>query len=336
MTRFISVGLKKLLLSLYFCEMKKILYIVLLISVIEKLPAQGCSDAGICTLGSSLKKDQTFDKFSFAINQTLGSAEQNVKVYNSQIEISKSLFKKALVQLKMPYIFTQGNLANTQGLGDISASFTYQYYQKNDWSINYTLGFKLGVNAADKAFEIQLPANNTMMMALPMVYQTSLGTHDILLGADARYKKVWRFALGFQMPIVQFNKNNFEASLAKYTPNASAYFTSNKLMRRPDALLRIDRSVALGKRFQANAGLIAVYHLLHDRVYDINNIASYAVHGSKGLTLNYAVSGTYSINKNFELSCRFAQPLIVRKTRPEGLTRHYVIGLELKYRLQSN
>ena len=336
MTRFILVGLKKLLLSLYFCEMKKILYIVLLISVIEKLPAQGCSDAGICTLGSSLKKDQSFDRFSFAINQTLGSAEQNVKVYNSQIEISKSLFKKAQVQLKLPYIFTQGNLANTQGLGDISASFTYQYYQKNDWSINYTLGFKLGVNAADKAFEIQFPANNTMMMALPMVYQTSLGTHDILLGADARYKKVWRFALGFQMPIVQFNKNNFEASIAQNTPNASAYFTSNKLMRRPDALLRIDRSVAIGKRFQANAGLIAVYHLLHDRVYDINNTASYAVHGSKGLTLNYAVSGTYSINKNFELSFRFAQPLIVRKTRPEGLTRHYVVGLELKYRLQSN
>ena len=316
--------------------MKKILYIVLLISVIEKLPAQGCSDAGICTLGSSLKKDQAFDKFSFAINQTLGSAEQNVKVYNSQIEISKSLFKKAQVQLKLPYIFTQGNLANTQGLGDISASFTYQYYQKNDWSINYTLGFKLGVNAADKAFEIQFPANNTMMMALPMVYQTSLGTHDILLGADARYKKVWRFALGFQMPIMQFNKNNFEASIAQNTPNASAYFTSNKLMRRPDALLRIDRSVAIGKRLQANAGLIAVYHLLHDRVYDINNTASYAVHGSKGLTLNYAVSGTYSINKNFELSFRFAQPLIVRKTRPEGLTRHYVVGLELKYRLQSN
>ena len=333
MTRFISVGLKKLHLRQYFCEMKKILYLIVLISVIEKLPAQGCSDAGICTLGSSLKKDQTFDKFSFAINQTLGSAEQNVKVYNSQIEISKSLFKKAQVQLKLPYIFTQGNLANTQGLGDISASFTYQYYQKNDWSINYTLGFKLGVNAADKAFEIQLPANNTMMMALPMVYQTSLGTHDILLGADARYKKVWRFALGFQMPIVQFNKNNFEASLAKYTPYASAYFTSNKLMRRPDALLRIDRSVAIGKRFQANAGLIAVYHLLHDRVYDINNTASYAVHGSKGLTLNYALSGAYRINKNFELSCRFAQPLIVRKTRPEGLTRHYVIGLELKYRL---
>jgi len=316
--------------------MKKILYIVLLIFVIEKLPAQGCSDAGICTLGSSLKKDQAFDKFSFAINQTLGSAEQNVKVYNSQIEISKSLFKKAQVQLKLPYIFTQGNLANTQGLGDISASFTYQYYQKNNWSINYTLSFKLGVNAADKAFEIQLPANNTMMMALPMVYQTSLGTHDILLGADARYKKVWRFALGFQMPIVQFNKNNFEASIAQNTPNASAYFTSNKLMRRPDALLRIDRSVAIGKRFQVNAGLIAVYHLLHDRVYDINNTASYAVHGSKGLTLNYAVSGTYSINKNFELSFRFAQPLIVRKTRPEGLTRHYVVGLELKYRLQSN
>jgi hypothetical protein len=315
--------------------MKKILYIILLLSVIEKLPAQGCSDAGICTLGSSLKEDQTFDKFSFAINQSLGSAEQKVNVHSTQIEISKSLFKKAQIQLKLPYIFAQGNLANTQGLGDISASFTYQYYQKKDWIINYTLGFKLGVNAADKAFEIQLPANNRMMMALPMVYQTSLGTHDILFGADARYKSVWRFALGFQMPIVQFNKNNFESSLAQYTPNATAYFTSNKLMRRPDALLRIDRSFAVHKRFQANAGLIAVYHLLHDRVYNASNTASYAVHGSKGLTLNYAISGTYIINKHFELSCRFAQPLIVRKTRPEGLTRHYVIGLELKYRLPS-
>jgi hypothetical protein len=313
--------------------MKKFLYIVLLISIIEKLPAQGCSDAGICTLGSTLKKDQTYDRFSFAINQSLGSAEQKVNVHSTQIEISKSVFKKAQVQLKLPYIFTQGNLANTQGLGDVSASFTYQYYQKKDWIVKYTLGIKLGVNAANKAFEIQLPANNTMLMALPMVYQTSLGTHDILLGADARYKRVWRFALGFQMPIVQFNKNNFETSLAKYTPNASAYFTSNKLMRRPDALLRIDRSIDIHKRIQANAGLIAVYHLLHDRVHDLNNTASYAVHGSKGLTLNYVVSGTYRISNNFELSCRFAQPLIVRKTRPEGLTRHYIIGLELKYSL---
>ena len=315
--------------------MKKILYIVLLLTVVEKLPGQGCSDAGICTLGSSLKKDQTFDRFSFAINQSLGSGEQKVNVYNTQIEISKSVFKKAQIQLKLPYIFTQGNLAKTQGLGDISASFTYQSYQKNDWSINYTFGFKLGVNAADKAFEIQLPANNSMMMALPMVYQTSLGTHDILLGADARYKSVWRFALGFQMPLVQINKNNFESSLAQYTPNTSAYFTSNKLMRRPDALLRIDRSITIHKRLQVNAGLVAIYHLLHDRVYNPSNTASYAVHGSKGLTLNFAVSGTYAINKHFELSCRFAQPLIVRKTRPEGLTRHYVIGLELKYRLPS-
>jgi len=216
--------------------MKKILYLIVFISLFEKLPAQGCSDAGICTLGSSLKKDQTFDRFSFAINQSLGNAEQKVNVHSTQIEISKSVFKKAQVQLKLPYIFTQGNLANTEGLGDITASYTYQFYQKNDWIINYTLGFKLGVNAADKAFEIQLPANNTMWMALPMVYQTSLGTHDILLGADARYKRVWRFALGFQMPIVQFNKNNFESSIAQNTPNASAYFTSNKLMRRPDAL----------------------------------------------------------------------------------------------------
>jgi hypothetical protein len=313
--------------------MKKILYLIVFISLFEKLPAQGCSDAGICTLGSSLKKDQTFDRFSFAINQSLGNAEQKVNVHSTQIEISKSVFKKAQVQLKLPYIFTQGNLANTEGLGDITASYTYQFYQKNDWIINYTLGFKLGVNAADKAFEIQLPANNTMWMALPMVYQTSLGTHDILLGADARYKRVWRFALGFQMPIVQFNKNNFESSIAQNTPNASAYFTSNKLMRRPDALLRIDRSFNMHKRFQTNTGLIAVYHLLHDRVYNASNTASYAVHGSKGLTLNYAVSGTYTINKNFELSCRLAQPLIVRKTRPEGLTRHYVIGFELKYRL---
>ena len=79
--------------------MKKILFILLLLTVIEKLPAQGCSDAGICTLGSSLKKDQTFDRFSFAINQSLGSGEQKVNVHNTQIEISKSLFKKAMVQI---------------------------------------------------------------------------------------------------------------------------------------------------------------------------------------------------------------------------------------------
>ena len=120
--------------------MKKILYIILVLSFIEKLPGQGCSDAGICTLGSSLKKDQTFDRFSFAINQSLGSGEQKVNVYNTQIEISKSVFKKAQIQLKLPYIFTQGNLAKTQGLGDISASFTYQSNQKMIGQLTTPLG----------------------------------------------------------------------------------------------------------------------------------------------------------------------------------------------------
>ena len=313
--------------------MKKLVCGFLLLVLVQNLHAQGCSDAGICTLGNSLKKDQKFDLFSCAINQSYGRGEQNVSVNSTQLELSKLLFNKSQIQVKLPYIFTKGNLANTQGLGDLSVIFTRQFRQKEDWSFQYSLGFKLGVNSADKQFEIQLPANNLMQMSLPMVYQTSLGTHDLLLGLDARFKSSWRLALGFQMPMWQFNQNNFEASIAQYTPNAGSYFTSNRLNRRPDALLRIDRSVVLHSRFQINAGLIAVYHLLHDRVYNVNNTASYAVHGSKGLTLNAAVSATYQINKHFEISLRFAQPLIVRKTRPEGLTRHFVLGLELKYKL---
>lgn len=315
--------------------MKKLICVFTCILLIQNIQAQGCSDAGICTLGTGLKKDLKFDLFSCALKHSYGSGEQNVVVQNSQIELSKSILNKSQIILKVPYVFASGNLGKTQGLGDITAVFNRQFYDKNYWVFQYSLGFKLGVNAADKYFNINLPGNNLMRMSLPMAYQTSLGTHDILLGMDARYQSRWRFALGFQMPIVQFLHNNYEASIAQLSPNAGNYFTSNKLMRRPDALLRIDRTLYLQNHLQIKTALISVYHLLHDRVYDANNTASYAVHGSKGLTLNAFLSANYFINKQLELSMYFAQPLIVRKARPEGLTRHYLMGIELKFKIPS-
>jgi hypothetical protein len=163
-----------------------------------------------------------------------------------------------------------------------------------------------------------------------MPYQTSLGTHDLLLGLDLKIKNHWLIALGLQLPLIQQNTNGFDTALVfSNETEKKAYFTSRHLVRRPDLVLRIDRQFALSKNLSLNAGVLPILHLGNDSYLD--GTVRKTIEQSSGLTFNINAGLTIRASERFTLTGRYASPLKVRTVRPDGLTRHYVGALELKY-----
>ena len=305
-----------------------ILLLVIAVFIVRNpLLSQGCSDAGVCSIGGHGK----MEKGSLTLNTQYGVGEQGVQYFTNQLEGVLRLNSKYTLQLKAPYTFINGNLGSNNGWGDIILVGNRNIYDKNEKKMSLSLGVRVGVNNASKYTANQLLDYS---IALPMPYQTSLGTHDLLLGADLEYKEKWRFSLGVQIPLIQFNKNGFDT--ARISPGsdrgdkARQYFSSYHLIRRPDIVFRVDRTFKITKKLKFTAGLLPIYHLLHDRYTDINGVER-AIHGSKGLTLNIPVAAAYKFNSKWTLTARFASPVIVREVRPDGLTRQFVSSIELKY-----
>ncbi|NQW42016.1 MAG: TonB-dependent receptor [Bacteroidetes bacterium] len=289
------------------------------------LQSQGCSDAGICNAGNMQSHDSTIEKGSITFNAQYGLGEQNVRSTAFQIEGKIRVTNNSSLQVKIPYIFINGNLATGSAFGDIIAIGSYKFYERKKLVIGANVGFRISVNTAD--FGVRNSLN--VLIPLPMPYQTSLGTHDLLLGADFKYKNKWLFAVGFQQPIRQFNANTFDTSKVTLAEEKK-YFSSNQLFRRPDAIFRVDKLFKIKDKLSITGGVLGIYHLGHDRALNYL-LKETAISGSKGLTINVNVGITYKTTDHFSITARYATPIIVRKVRPDGLTRQLVAGLELKY-----
>ena len=163
----------------------KLLLFLLLIAFHNQARSQGCSDAGFCTIGSlqpQLLSDTAF-KNTFKLSLSYGQGEQGVTIFQTIPEFEFRFFKNNSVQLKVPYYFINGNLGKVSGVGDISISTTQTLVKTNKMKFNITFGAKIATGKSNSEI------NN---LPLPMPYQTSLGTHDIILGTSLQYNS-WNF-----------------------------------------------------------------------------------------------------------------------------------------------
>src|SRR3990170_5083644 len=82
--------------------------------------AQGCSDAGFCTMGA-MKPDQPFNKKiavrlrSMEISFYRGTTPLTPIIYVATADFNFSLNSKTSFQLKLPYQAVRGTLGNTSG-----------------------------------------------------------------------------------------------------------------------------------------------------------------------------------------------------------------------------
>jgi len=290
--------------------------------------AQGCSDAGFCTMGA-MRPDQPFSKKinirlrSVSLTQYIGLTKFDDQILSYIAEANVGISDKWQAQIKLPYTFVQGPLANTQGIGDISLSLTRSLIQKTEWQLNATLGAKIPTNDAN--------FKNDTGLALPMYYQTSLGTYDIIAGI-AFINKNFLFAAGIQHPFNQID-NGFKWGIWKEHPlteTANHYPVSQFLDRGTDAMLRAEYNLRFSK-WSMNVGILPIYRFTPDVITDPTTGERKELDQSKGVAVSGLIGGTYNFSVRSSLKLLLGKQIAQRYKNPDGLSREWVNTITYQY-----
>lgn len=291
-----------------------------LVFATPRLAAQGCSDAGVCTIGTvQAGFDDNFDDnvdaeykvpklLHLQLQTVYGAGENGVSIVQVVPEASwtaASPITRGIltIQASLPWAYATGSLGSNSGVGDAMISVSNTALIDHNTNVGLTVGMRLPTGTTNAT---------TAGSPLPMPYQTGLGTTDLLLGASASMGP-WALALGYQHVAVNGNTNAF-------TDSGSGYFSSKDLERGDDAVVRLTYAFNAGD-LAITPSVLAIYRLHADRV------AGAEVSGSRGLTLNAAVAGRYVLSHAVDLRIDLAMPLRVREVRPDGLTRGFVAAL---------
>lgn len=303
------------------------LILILLFCNLLKASAQGCSDAGVCSAGSSYKMEaDSMDESkaaptSISITASAGFGEQGVAVYQVLPELNIGITKKLSWQVRVPFLSISGNLAAVSGVGDVTSGFSF-------------VAIKNKTNRTTIYGGIKIPASDANIKkdnrSLPMPYQTSLGTLDFL-GAISTSVQNWKATLGYQRVLDNGNKNQFTRALWVNNKDAQTYFESNGFIRGDDASFKVEYNYETSK-WMISPGILAIYRLNEDQLLDANNVHR-PISQSDGLTLNLTANARYETGKKSAFMLQFGFPVIIRKVRADGLTRSAVLNLTYSYQL---
>lgn len=283
--------------------------------------AQGCSDAGFCTIGALKQHGSAEDAYEQKLTLLLpvGIGDENVFVFTPGIQYDRRVSSALAVQAKLTGNYAQGNLGSATGPGDVFLSGTYAWPTRSRWKTALTVGTKLPLNRGNLTSENQ---------PLPMQYQSSLGTLDVIGGLSVSSTR-WQASVGWQQPLTGANANTFLAATDRRT-EARPYPPSNQFVRQADGLARLAYTLPVGSRLSVNAGLLGIYHVAEDTYTDPTG-RSVPIAGSKGLTLNATLAGWWMLSRTVRAGFTAGVPLVVRAVRPDGLTRSVVFAPEISY-----
>ncbi len=314
--------------------MKFTLLPILILFGAANVYSQGCSDAGFCTMGA-MKPDQSFNKkIQFKLNSMelsyyRGTTTLTPIVYVATADLNFSLSRKTTFQIKLPYQYVVGRLAQTSSMSDISLCFTRNIISNDRFDVNLSVGGKIPTNRSDFA--------TNEGNALPMYYQTSLGTYDLIAGISVINRK-WLFATGIQVPL---NSNHNQFDWHRWQDNdpdeiayVQRYANATDLRRGTDVMLRIERNFRLN-RLNFSVGLLPIYRITADRISNFQGVrTSFDAAGNEAIGL--AMSGIATVGYRFNV--RSAIKLLVghkithREFSPDGLTRELVSSFTYSYR----
>lgn len=313
--------------------MNRVTLLLVLLSLLintKNTHAQGCSDAGFCTMGA-MKPDQPFNKKielrlrSMEISFYRGTTTLTPIVYVATADLNFSLSTKTSFQIKLPYQAVTGRLGKTSGLGDISICVTRNLLSTEKFDINFSIGGKIPSNKSNKKSEEGNP--------LPMYYQTSLGTYD-LIGGISLISRNWLIATGIQHP---FNHNQNDFLWSHWQSNdinelnyVNEYPKARKLKRGTDVMFRVERNFRFS-RMNFSIGLLPIYRLNHD-VIVLDNGTELKPKGAIGLAMSGIATAGYSFNVRSGVKLLIGRKITQRENNPDGLTRHLVTTISYVYR----
>lgn len=296
----------------------------------EVVWGQGCSDAGFCTMGA-MKPDQPFNKkvkfklLTMDLNFYRGTTTLTPIIYVATADLNFRLTSKSSFQLKLPFQHVEGRLATTSGAGDISLCLTRNIYASDKFDLNLSFGGKIPTNHSDKVSADGFP--------LPMYYQTSLGTYDLISGISLINRK-WLLATGIQIPLNkngnQFLWKSWEGS--DEDPNYVVRYNQAKDLKRGiDIMLRVERNFRFS-RLNFTLGLLPIYRIVNDRITNPQGVTWFAPTGAKGLALSGIITTGYNFNVHSGIKLLVGHKIVQRDTNPDGLTRELVTSLTYTHR----
>ena len=278
---------------------------------------QGCSDAGFCTIDSF--KPNSTDSAKVLNNQLkagafYGKADNAISVYGAYLEYNRQLSKKFGLDLKLTTLAQEGNGISVFGLSDIFVNANY----KAGKSVKLTLGAKIPLSNANRTHD-NLP--------LPMDYQASLGTVDLIFGVGY---EIWKIQLvaAIQQPVTQ-NGNQFIAGNYPVDSKLRNFQSTNKFERSGDVLLRVSYPIKIKSKLKLTPSILPIFHLSNDKYTDELNVKQ-EIKGSQGLTLNGNLYIDYEINSKHAIQLNAGMPFLFREARPDGLTRHFIANIEYR------
>lgn len=316
--------------SPHFRSFKFVSILVFLMCSYQSVFGQGCSDAGFCTMGAmrpnqSFGRKSTIKLRSVEFLQYVGVTKFNDVILTSLADINIGIGKRGSVQLKLPYTVVSGSLANTNGTSDISLAYTHAVLVKDNYQLLGTLGGKLPTNNADKQSADGRP--------LPMYYQTSLGTYDVVAGVSFITRN-WLFATGYQHAFNQV-ENAFrwsEWNTSEQKALALEYPPSWNLKRGSDVMFRVERNFRSTK-WNAYLGLLTIYRITKDEVSKGTAGNRVQVPKTTGPAIT-ALSGVgYRFSTRVALKAMVGVKIINRETNPDGLSREIVSSLSVEIKL---
>ncbi len=286
----------------------------------NQINAQGCSDAGFCTLDivkpieleeAEVKQPH---KHTFKAGLNIGSADNDITVFGQYLEYNYKFSEKFSATTKLTAISQSGNNISNFGLSDLLINANYKF-AKNTTGV---LGFKIPFTNGNDTDENR---------PLPMDYQSSLGTYDIILGVSQKIKN-FQVVVAYQQPL---NKNENTYFSSSSLNNSPFIFSTNEFDRAADVLLRVSYPVKASKSLVITPSILPIYHVTNDKYTDLMG-NSREIEGSQGLTLNANIYLDYQLKNNDKIQFSLAAPLAVREARPDGLTRGFVANIEYSIR----
>lgn len=297
--------------------MKKIFLVILILFFGSKINAQGCSDAGICSINHGFQSDEKQFKNTIELAAIYSLGEADVVYYAPYTAYTKKFNDRFSFTSKVTYATAHGSFGTRSQFGDAFLIGNYSFKEKNKKQWSALLGFKFPFTASN------LKING---YSIPLDYQSSLGTIDLFLGTNWKYRK-WDFNGALQIPVVNLNKNSFFKEYSR----TDDFPSTNLFQRKPDALVKATYSIkTTNQKLTFKPNVLFIYHLGKDSFENIfgqrENIS-----GSEGLTINGNLIASYKISKQSSIETSLATPFVVRTIRPDGLTRSFVLGVQYQY-----
>ncbi len=281
---------------------------------------QGCSDAGFCTIPSfkPLTEDQK-TPVQVEFRASLEGSEPGALIISPQLWYQYAPSDAVQLSVKVPYwLVNDDSLGSVSAFNDPIVSASFRVFHNEKITINVTSGFRFGINNANSIGNAGLP--------LPMDYQSSLGTTDLIVGGNARFGN-FSASIALQLPIWQYNEN--QSVVLRYLMGDGLEPTAFSFNRKADIMLRLDKRWIINN-WGLQVGVLPIYHVASDELRSSETEDVVSIDGSAGLTVNIPFGAWYSGN-NWTFGLDGGFPIVVRDERPDGLTRRFVIQPRIAY-----